>query len=180
MESSPLHERLHTAAGKRTFKALSQLTDTHPETVRRYMSGQSPSIEFITQFCSALGICADWLCSGRGPMRLSDQLRHALGEAGPSDLLTAMSGCVDRMNDRIDRLERYVQILETHLRADTEPTTLAEVKPVPAPDAASSDSATRGPSADMVTDGESSASPDAGRARKLAQSLTRRPRPDAG
>ena len=48
MDGRSLHDRLSTAVGKRTYRSLSDLTGVHPETVRRYMQGQAPSVEFVS------------------------------------------------------------------------------------------------------------------------------------
>ncbi len=53
---------------------VAELTRHHPETVRRYLSGQSPSVEFVAALCVALRVNAQWMLTGRGPM-LSDDIR---------------------------------------------------------------------------------------------------------
>ena len=114
---TPLHERLRIAAGSRTYRQLGDLTNTNHETVRRYMLGQAPSAEFLAAACSALEINAQWLLVGAGPMKSADIRHHALGEAKVSELLSAMSTTLERLMDRVERLESYMQVLETHLRA---------------------------------------------------------------
>ncbi len=111
-----LHERLRAAAGQRTNRTLSELTDTAPETVRRYMTTHAPAAEFLGLFCSSLGINGDWLLTGRGPMKTSDVQCHALGEARAGDLLGAMAGSIEVLIDRVDRTEKFVQTLETRVR----------------------------------------------------------------
>lgn len=115
--TTPLHERLRIAAGSRTYRQLGDLTTTNHETVRRYMLGQAPSADFLAATCAALDINAQWLLVGRGPMKGTDIRSHALGEANVSELLSAMSSTLERLMDRVDRLETYMQTLETHLRA---------------------------------------------------------------
>lgn len=105
------------AAGRRSYRQVGDMTRTHPETARRYMSGQSPSAEFLSAFCAALGISADWLLTGRGPMRLADQKEHTLREADASDLLGAMAATIEDIVGRLDRVELYVQTMETRVRA---------------------------------------------------------------
>lgn len=114
---SQLHDRLNHAAGSRSYRHLSELTGTNAETVRRYMQGQSPSIEFITSLCRSLSISAEWVLTGRGPMRRDDVRRHALREAEASELLGAMAETLDRLIDRVERLELFVQMLDIRLRA---------------------------------------------------------------
>ncbi len=116
MIANGLHERLRAAAGQRTHRTLSQLTNTPSESVRRYMTTQAPAAEFLSAFCSALGVNGDWLLTGRGPMKASDVKHHALGEARAGDLLGAMAGSIEVLIDRVDRTEKYVQTLETRVR----------------------------------------------------------------
>lgn len=112
-----LHERLLAAAGDRTYRHLGELTRTNAETVRRYMQGQAPSAEFLVAFCEALGINGHWLLTGQGPMHLADVRSHELGRADPGELLAAVSATLERLIERVDRLELFVQVAETRLRA---------------------------------------------------------------
>ncbi len=125
---TPLHERLRIAAGTRSYRQMGDLTNTNHETVRRYMLGQSPSAEFLAATCDALEINAQWLLVGSGPMRRGEIRSHALGEAKVSELLTAMSNTLERLMDRVERLESFVQMLEVHYRAQG-----GESAPLPTP-----------------------------------------------
>lgn len=117
MEELDIHDRLRHAAGERTYRQLGKLTETHPESVRRYMQGQAPSVDFLTKFCQALEINASWLLTGNGPMGDKDVQPHALRSANTPDLLRALSDTVSVLISRIDRLERLVQTTEIKLRA---------------------------------------------------------------
>jgi hypothetical protein len=110
------HTRLNAAAGSASYRKLGRLTDTHPETVRRYMQGQAPSATFLTNLCRVLNISGEWLLTGRGPMRCTDMRSHALSEADPSELMTAVANTLTDLCDRMDRLERFVQTMETRIR----------------------------------------------------------------
>ncbi len=70
---SPLHKRLLIAAGDHSARELARLTGCHPETVRRYLCGRQPSVEFVIAFSEALGVRIDWLLLGHGP-RFPDEL----------------------------------------------------------------------------------------------------------
>ena len=106
MSNSTLHDRLAIAAGSRTYKQLSDMTGTHPETVRRYMLGQSPSVDFLAALCNEMDLNAAWLLTGRGPMRLEDLRGSALSEADPNELLSAVADTITDLLERVDRLER--------------------------------------------------------------------------
>lgn len=116
VELTPLHERLHEVFGNRSFRAIAEATGTSHETVRRYMQGQAPSVEFLEAVCRVAGVNGQWLLTGRGP-RNSEQIRaHALKEANVSELLTAMARTLERLQERVDRLEVYMQTIEARMR----------------------------------------------------------------
>ncbi|MFM9958694.1 MAG: hypothetical protein ACKVZJ_11505 [Phycisphaerales bacterium] len=119
MEPEPgsLHERLRIVAGQRSYRSIGEITNQNTETVRRYMLGAAPSIEFVSAMCDRFGVSAEWMLTGRGPMREKDGRRHALSTSSPSDLLAAVAGALEKLTDRVDRIETYVQTLETRLRA---------------------------------------------------------------
>lgn len=118
---SPLHDRLRIVAGERPFRVIAEITGYHAETVRRYLSGHEPSIEFVCALCRAFDISADWMLTGRGAMHASEARKHALRTSSTGDLLGAIAGAFERMSERVDRIERYVQTLETRLRAREAP-----------------------------------------------------------
>lgn len=118
---SALHDRLKIAAGDRSTKHLGELTATHPESVRRYMLGAAPSPEFLAALCRGLSINADWLLNGQGPMKREDIRRFALLQSRGGELLQALAAEVERLTQRVERLEHFVQTMETRLRAASEP-----------------------------------------------------------
>jgi transcriptional regulator with XRE-family HTH domain len=159
MTTLSLHERLSSVADGRTYRAIADLTDTHPETVRRYMQGQSPGVEFLSALCQGLAINADWLLTGRGPMRVADLRAAALRDANPAELHTAMATTLSSLVERVERLETYCQTLETKLRVAASPATA-----IPSTSHDSSES--------HIVETKR-------RATRVADALTRRPHPDA-
>jgi transcriptional regulator with XRE-family HTH domain len=117
VDHDALTQRLRSLVGARSFREIGELTDTHPETARRYLAGQAPSVEFLAAVCRAFGVTAEWLLTGQGPMRRSDAKGHALREASATELLTAIAATLERLIERVDRLELFVQTMETRLRA---------------------------------------------------------------
>ncbi|MBO6514101.1 MAG: hypothetical protein JJ974_09065 [Phycisphaerales bacterium] len=115
--SSAFHDRLNLAVGDTSYRQLGTLTDTHPETVRRYMQGQAPSAAFMTNLCRSLGISGEWLLSGQGPMKVRDMRTHALKHADANELMGAIANTLTQLIERVDRLERFVQGIETRLHA---------------------------------------------------------------
>jgi transcriptional regulator with XRE-family HTH domain len=125
-----LHERLQAIAGNLTYRNLAELTKIHPETVRRYMQGQAPSVEFLAAVCVAMGVNGEWILTGRGPMRNSDVKSHALKEANAAELLSAVATTLEKLQDRVERLEVFVQTLEARVRGAARPgASDAELKP---------------------------------------------------
>ncbi len=80
------------------------------------MQGQAPSVDFLAALCLALGINEQWLISGRGPMRANQLKTYALRDASPSELLSAMASTIERIAERVDRLELFITSMETRLR----------------------------------------------------------------
>ena len=134
MSESTLHERLALAAGKRTYRALGDLTGIHPETVRRYMQGQAPSIEFVSRLCAALKLNPEWVLLGKGPQNAADLRVETLRGADPSELLAAIAKTLEELAERVTSVERFVQSLDTRIRgAGGRIGVDVEGKPAPAP-----------------------------------------------
>ena len=118
VKDTGIHDRLVAVVGNRTYRELSQLTGIHHETVRRFLSGQAPSAEFLHALCRTMKVNAHWLLMGVGPKGTGDIRPDALRQADPSELLAAMAEAIERLIDRVDLIERFVQTLETRLRAN--------------------------------------------------------------
>jgi len=54
---------------------------------------------------------------GQGPMRVQDIRTHALKSADPNELMGAIANTLTQLIERVDRLDRFVQIIETRLNA---------------------------------------------------------------
>ncbi|MEO1008197.1 MAG: helix-turn-helix domain-containing protein [Planctomycetota bacterium] len=183
MERESLRDRLEVAIGERTNRRIADLTNTSPETVRRYLAGHAPSVDFIARLCGVLGLNVDWLLTGRGPMRVAEMGPDALRRANPTDLLTRVASAIEQLDDRVDRLERYAQGLEVMLRtgpkqprraetAAAATATSVEAKPI-------SDAAVKGQSG-AQDHGQQAVGGARARAEWIADALPQRPRPDAG
>lgn len=154
MVGSNLQQRLRAVAGHRSYREIGELTGTHPETVRRYMLGHTPSVEFLSAFSAALQVNGEWLLTGRGPTQRGDIRAHALRDANPSELLSAVAATLERLMDRVERLELFLHTLEARIRSGNEaaqvPTPDAPRPAVSVPDhsAASTNALARGSSPD--------------------------------
>lgn len=173
MDHEALTQRLRSLVGARSFREIGELTDTHPETVRRYLSGQAPSVEFLAAMCRAFSVTGEWLLTGQGPMRRGEVKGQALREASATELLTAIAATLERLIERVDRLELFVQTMETRLRArEGDGSARVEIKLSPdgKADHASSAAATPAPRA---------ADPAAARLSAIARALAQRTPPSA-
>lgn len=56
--------RLRQAVADRSYRQIADDTDTHPETVRRYLTDGTPCARFIAAVCRAYGVSADWVLLG--------------------------------------------------------------------------------------------------------------------
>lgn len=163
---------MHSIVGHVTYRSLGEATGQHPETVRRYMQGQSPSVEFLAALCARYDISAQWLLTGQGAMKQSAARAHALKEANPAELLSAVAAALEKLTLRVDRIEVFIQLIESRLRARA-----AEPNPHQSTDHAPTreDRQARGPAP-----AQTSAPDPASRARRVAGAASQRPRPDAG
>lgn len=114
---SPLHERLLSVVGSRTYRSVGDETGHNAETVRRYMQGQAPSAEFLARVCEVYDVNAHWLMTGVGARRHSESASYVLKVASPSELLTAVADTLERLLERVDRLEVFVQTMEVRVRS---------------------------------------------------------------
>ena len=116
---SPLHERLLWVVGDRTYRSIGEETRHNAETVRRYLQGQAPSADFLARVCEVYDVNAHWLMTGVGARRQSENAAHALQGASPSELLAAVADTLERLVERVDRLEVFVQTMESRVRAQS-------------------------------------------------------------
>lgn len=148
------------------------------------MQGAAPSVEFLSAFAGALGVSIEWLLTGAGAMRSKDVKPQVLREASVTELLNAMAQTIERLIMRVERLEAYMQTLETRIRANTSEADRSE-------NALDSRDGTRGlittiqgrePDATGPAIGPAAPGPASPRqrARSIADALPQRARPDAG
>lgn len=121
MELSALHERMRAVVGRMSNRALGEATSHNTETVRRYMQGAAPSVEFLAALCAKFDLSAQWLLTGRGPMRRSEARAFVLRQADSAELLSVIAEALERLTDRIDKVELIVRTLEARLRAGRGP-----------------------------------------------------------
>ena len=81
------------------------------------MQGQAPSAAVRTNICSKLGISGEWLLSGQGPRKGRDMRTHALKNADANELMGAIANTLTQLIERVDRRDRFVQMIETKLNA---------------------------------------------------------------
>lgn len=116
MPETALHQSLRTVVASKTYRELGDMTGTNAETARRYVLGQPPSLEFVIALCNKQGVNPTWLLTGDGPMRTGEARRHALREANAHELLAAVADTLERLAERVGRLEVFLHTLETRLR----------------------------------------------------------------
>jgi transcriptional regulator with XRE-family HTH domain len=91
-----IHERITIACSGLSCRELANRLGINHETVRRYLHGAAPSVEFIANLAEALDLSAEWLVLGQGPMYRVEMVAHALEEAGPQRLLHALGKLLER------------------------------------------------------------------------------------
>jgi hypothetical protein len=80
---------------------ISQMTGVHPETVRRYLTKTSPSIEFVSAVAQHQGVSLDWLLLGRGPQRTIDVARVHLASAPLTELIAMVEQRLERLKSGV-------------------------------------------------------------------------------
>lgn len=121
MDTVAVMDRLRIVLGPQSYRAIAKLTEMNPESVRRYMHGREPSVEFISRVCLKLGVRADWILFGIEPVLEKDAERTAISSASITEILYAIVGVVERTVDRIDRIEAYIQTNEQRIESCLSP-----------------------------------------------------------
>lgn len=97
--------RLRQAAMTITNRRIGYSTGVHPQTARRYLTGDRPSIEFIIAFCGAFDVSADWLLTGRGCERWSGMRAWAWRTCTMGELCAAFGASLEDANERARALD---------------------------------------------------------------------------
>ncbi len=105
-QSNTLHDRLNLAIGDTSYRQIGSLTETHPETVRRYMNGHAPSATFLSNVARNFGISGEWLLTGNGPMRTRDIPSYVLGNSQPEIVMKALTQLLVSLNERVDQVDQ--------------------------------------------------------------------------
>lgn len=93
---SPLHQRLALVVADQTVRQVASATGLHAETVRRYLRGQSPSVEFLAGFCRAYDVNGHWLLTGEGAPFVEEMSAEALRVSSASALLRTLADRFER------------------------------------------------------------------------------------
>ena len=100
-----LNHRVKMVVGSQTLRQVAKIGGVSVETARRYMNGATPSSEFLGRLCEKLGLNAEWLLMGEGPMLLDGLHADALKYATSEQLIGEIARKFDGLNDRVARLE---------------------------------------------------------------------------
>ncbi|MBA4028581.1 MAG: hypothetical protein C0475_05520 [Planctomyces sp.] len=91
-----------------SYRRIGQITRHNHETVRRYMTKQVPSVEFVRALCTSLNISADWLLLGRGAVSAPPEGLGGAAEAGPAPLGSDLRTQVESVSARLHRVEAFL------------------------------------------------------------------------
>ncbi|MFN7022213.1 MAG: helix-turn-helix domain-containing protein [Phycisphaerales bacterium] len=100
-----LTARVRLVLGSRTLREAAKVGGVSVETVRRYLNGTTPSCEFLGRVCERLGLNAEWMLLGEGPMLLEGLYADALRSATNEQLMNEVARKFDSLNERVARLE---------------------------------------------------------------------------
>ena len=113
MSDPGIHDRLREIVGNTPLDQLAELSDVHPETVRRYLNGKStPSVLFVIAVCERFNVNSQWLLTGDGAPRDGEQTKRAVKKASSEDLLNAIADALERLTNRVEQMEAALAELE--------------------------------------------------------------------
>lgn len=121
VEKEALRQRLERCAGHLTFRAIAELTGHHPETVRRYMRGQRPSVPFVVRLCRQLDISPHWLLTGEGEMKRNESPERVIAEMTTPELFEAIASTIDSVIAKIESMDARLAALEAASRPPESP-----------------------------------------------------------
>ena len=113
-----MYDRLLSACSGRSARSLASLVDISPETVRRTLRGQRPSVEFLVKLSETMGLSGDWLLTGRGPMHTKDQVAAALKQASEMQLCAELGARLERLARASDMPNRTRAISRSNGHSD--------------------------------------------------------------
>ena len=87
--------RLRMVCESMRIAEVARRTGSHPETVRRYMSGHAASVSFLVRFCEVMDVSADWLLLGRGSPSALDAVQEQLARASAQELCAALAARIE-------------------------------------------------------------------------------------
>ncbi|MBL0927834.1 MAG: helix-turn-helix domain-containing protein [Phycisphaerales bacterium] len=90
VSSTAISRRLLQALGTRSARDIALLTGFSAETIRRYLSGRSPSLQFVVALATRSDISLGWLLLGRLPQRRSQATAHAISQASFTELFKVL------------------------------------------------------------------------------------------
>lgn len=87
---SSIRQRMQQAAAPNNASEVARMTCSSRETVRRYLTGGRPSVEFVVAFCRAFDVNPTWLLFGTGPRLLSSQTSRSPVEHDATELVAEL------------------------------------------------------------------------------------------
>lgn len=111
-----------------SYRRIGQMTGHNHETVRRYMTGQVPSVEFVGALCTSLNVSADWLLLGRGGVTAPAGVP---GEGRPAPLGSDLRTQVESVAARLHRVEALLGLPDSRSGRPESRSAKVEIKPGP-------------------------------------------------
>ncbi len=98
-----ISRKIQQYLGDRTAREIAERTGVHPETVRRYLAGMAPSLEFVVAVCREFKLSADWLLLDEGTMHRAPTTPSLENVPVPT-LLEELHARADRFKSHIDAI----------------------------------------------------------------------------
>ncbi|GEM_PF-4642813 len=124
MNDPNLTARIRVATKGQNTREVSYTTGVNRESVRRYLKGGKPSVEFIRQVCLRYNVLADWLILGEGPRTREELKSELLADLDSDRFAEAWAERFARVESRLIAIE-HILTTDRSLRsqsADPTPT----------------------------------------------------------
>ena len=100
-------ERLRTLVRKQTLRAFSAEMGFHPQSVRRWLQGDSsPPAAFLIAVCERYRVSADWLLLGIGPPALEERNSSGPVRVVDATIIEKMAKLGELLRELADEAER--------------------------------------------------------------------------
>lgn len=94
--------RLRDAAGGASNNTIAHVTDSNPESVRRWLIAGRPPVYFLAELVQQMHLSARWMLTGSGRKLFEDERRDSLRHTSTADIVAELARRIDGDADASD------------------------------------------------------------------------------